>query len=86
MTIPLDPDGNSTSTRKSWEQRRSKTPTTIGLETAEALDDADTELGERCVRDDDEADADQTFEREGRHLDDEDDIEISATELRGAQA
>ncbi|KAG7046685.1 hypothetical protein JMJ77_0014910 [Colletotrichum scovillei] len=86
VTIPLDPDGNSTSTRKSWEQRRSKTPTTIGLETAEALDDADTELGERCVRDDDEADADQTFEREGRHLDDEDDIEISATELRGAQA
>ncbi|EXF73978.1 hypothetical protein CFIO01_05804 [Colletotrichum fioriniae PJ7] len=84
-TIPLDPDGNSTSTRKSWEQRRSKTPTTIGLETAEALDDGDTELGERRVRGDDDADADQAFEREVRHQDDEDDIEISAAELRGAQ-
>ncbi|KAK1705923.1 uncharacterized protein BDZ83DRAFT_685591 [Colletotrichum acutatum] len=85
VTIPLDPDGNSTSTRKSWEQRRSKTPTTIGLETADALDDGDAELGERRVRDDDDADADQTFEREAGHSDDDDDIEISAAELRDIQ-
>ncbi|KAL0765209.1 hypothetical protein CaCOL14_012468 [Colletotrichum acutatum] len=85
VTIPLDPDGNSTSTRKSWEQRRSKTPTTIGLETADALDDGDAELGERRVRDDDDANADQTFEREAGHSDDDDDIEISAAELRDIQ-
>ncbi|KXH62699.1 hypothetical protein CSAL01_06891 [Colletotrichum salicis] len=85
VTIPLDPDGNSTSTRKTWEQRRSKTPTAIGLESAEALDDGDTEPDERHNRDDDDAEADQTSEREARHSDDEDDIEISAAELRGAQ-
>ncbi|OHF02070.1 hypothetical protein CORC01_02649 [Colletotrichum orchidophilum] len=86
VTIPLDPDGNSSSARKTWEHRGTRTPTTIGLESAEALDDDDdTELGGHHVRDDDDAGADQAFERETTHSDDEDDIDISAAELRGAQ-
>ncbi|OHW89922.1 hypothetical protein CSPAE12_11513 [Colletotrichum incanum] len=35
-SVPLDPDGNITgTTRKTWEQRRTKTPTTIGLESTD---------------------------------------------------
>lgn len=51
-SVPLDPDGSSV--RKTWEQRRAQTPTTIGLHSAETPDghdheddDDDLELDER---------------------------------------
>ncbi|GJC87486.1 hypothetical protein ColLi_10324 [Colletotrichum liriopes] len=64
-SVPLDPDGNSTgTTRKTWEQRRAKTPTTIGRESSDGQDD-DVEQAqhqERDVRED-------AHERNIRHID-----------------
>ncbi|KAI8310773.1 hypothetical protein K4K61_013173 [Colletotrichum sp. SAR11_59] len=47
-SMPLDPDGNSTN--KTWEQRRTHTPTTIGLHSAEGdnlQEGEDLELNDR---------------------------------------
>ncbi|GKT50594.1 uncharacterized protein ColSpa_10775 [Colletotrichum spaethianum] len=64
-SVPLDPDGNSTgTTRKIWEQRRTKTPTTIGLGSADDQDD-DSEQNRHLGR---EA-RDDAYERDTMHFD-----------------
>ncbi|KZL64768.1 hypothetical protein CT0861_02017 [Colletotrichum tofieldiae] len=64
-SVPLDPDGNSIgTTRKTWEQRRDKTPTTIGRESSDRQDDnvEQAQHQERGVRED-------AHERNIRHID-----------------
>ncbi|KAK6213174.1 hypothetical protein QIS74_09176 [Colletotrichum tabaci] len=68
-SIPLDPDGSSIgSARKTWEQRRTKTPTTIGPDSVDGHDDDDAEQDQH--RDDE-------YERDARRDDthDEEDEE-----------
>ncbi|KAF6788147.1 hypothetical protein CSOJ01_15091 [Colletotrichum sojae] len=68
-SVPLDPDGSSM--RKTWEQKRAQTPTTIGLHSVETPDehdhgeeDEDLELDERELT--------SHGERESLHLHDGD--------------
>ncbi|WYZ43148.1 hypothetical protein EsH8_VI_000847 [Colletotrichum jinshuiense] len=61
-SIPLDPDGNST--RKTWEHRRTRTPT-IGHRSAEGPDE-DLEQGPFQVSDEQD-EMDETDEREPRN-------------------